>query len=101
MKPSRAVSVSAELLVIERAVQSVADRLDVSTLDHPVDDDVRRRAAAVLMLAALRLRDLGRAARGRFPVELLWSPHSGTDPSDDQEDLILYEPVPTGRKPRK
>ena len=101
MKPSRAVSVSAELLVIERAVQSVADRLDVSILDHPVDDDVRRRAAAVLMLAALRLRDLGRAARGRYPVDLLWSPHTGTDPGDDQEDLILYEPAPAGRKLRK
>lgn len=97
----KAVSVTGELLVIERAIEAVADRLDVEAIDDPLTDDAQRRAVAVLRLASVRLRDLSRAARGRLPVGLFWAPHNGSDPSDEREDLILYEPAPSGRRGRK
>ena len=97
----KSISVSAELLVIQRAVQGVADFLDIENFDHPLSDDAKRQAAATLNLVAVRLRDLGRAARGRMPVELFWARHNDAEPSDEQEDLILYEPAPTGSKGKK
>lgn len=97
----KAVSVSAELLALERAVQLVADRCDVTTIDDPLTDDAQRQVVAVLTLVAVRLRDLGRAARGRLPVELFWAPHNDADPSSDQEDVILYEVAPATRKRRR
>jgi hypothetical protein len=98
MKP---VSVSAELLVIQRAVEGVADFLDVANVDNPVSDDAQRQVVATLNLVAVRLRDLGRTARGRMPVEFFWAGHNDADPSEEQEDLILYEPAPTGSKGKK
>jgi len=97
----KAVSVSAELLVIQRAVQHVADSLNVENIDNSVSDDMQRQVVAVLNLVAVRLRDLGRSARGRMPVELFWAPHNDADPSDVQEDLVLYKPAPTDRKGKK
>jgi hypothetical protein len=97
----KAVSVSAELLVIQRTVQGVADILDVENVDHPVSDDAQRQVVAMLNLVAVRLRDLGRTARGRLPVELFWAGHNDADPSEEQEDLVLYEQPPTGSKVKK
>jgi hypothetical protein len=99
----KAISVSAELLVIQRAVQGVADILDVENVGHPVSDDAQRQAVATLNLVAVRLRDLGRAARGRMPVELFWAPHNAAldTKAANEEDVILYEPVPTGGKGKK
>lgn len=99
----RAVSVSAELLVLHRAVQLVADSLDVEKIDHPVSDDAQRQVVSVLNLVAVRLRDLGRAARGRLPVELFWAPHNEAMDTKEanEEDLILYEPPPVSGKGKK
>lgn len=94
----KAVSVSAELLVLQRAVQHVTDRLDVEKIDDPVSDDDQRQAAAVLNLVACRLRDLGRAARGRMPVELFWAPYNAAIEGSEEEDLVLYEPEPISKK---
>jgi len=99
----KAVSVSAELLVLQRAVQGVADRLDVETNDSPVSDEHQRQANAILNLVACRIRDLGRAARGRLPVELFWAPYNAAIDTKDanEEDLILYEPEPPAGRSRK
>ena len=99
----KAISVSAELLVIQRAVQHVADSLDVEKIDHPVSDDAQRQVVAVLNLVAIRLRDLGRAARGRLPVELFWASHNETVDTKEanEEDIILYELAPLSGKGKK
>jgi hypothetical protein len=99
----KAVSVSAELLAIQRAVQHVADSLDVENVDGPVSHDAQRQVVATLNLVTVRLRDLGRAARGRLPVELFWAPHNeALDTKEaDEEDLILYELPPVAGKGRK
>lgn len=99
----RAVSVSAELLVIQRAVLHVADSLDVEKIDHPVSDDAQRQVVAVLNLVAVRLRDLGRAARGRLPVELFWASYNEALDTKEasEEDVILYELPPVSGKGRK
>lgn len=60
----KAVSVSAELLALERAVQLAADRCDVTTLDDPLTADAQRQVVAVLTLVAVRLKVLA----GRPPL---------------------------------
>ena len=100
----KAVSVCAELLVIQRAVQGVADSLDVETFDAPVSDARQRQVVATLNLIACRLRDLERAARGSIPVERFWAPHNaaGEGTGEDVEDVILYPAAPPpGRSNRK
>ena len=99
----KAISVSAELLAIQRAVQHVADSLDVENVDRSVSHDAQRQVVGVLNMVAVRLRDLGRAARGRLPVELFWASHNeAVDTKEaNEEDLILYEPPPTGSKGKK
>lgn len=99
----KAVSVSAELLILQRAVQGVADSLDVENFDSPVSDDHQRQVVAMLNLIATRLRDLGRAARGSLPVEKFWAPHNAVveDIGEDVEDVILYPVPPPVARPRK
>jgi hypothetical protein len=97
----KAVSVSAELLVLQRSVQGVADILDVQKVDNPVSDDAQRQVVALLSLVAVRLRDLGRVARGRMPVELFWAPHNQADAMEDLEDLVLRDRAVTPGKNRK
>lgn len=92
-----AVSVSAELLVLQRAVQQVADILDVEKIDNPLSEDAQRQTAAVLNLVACRIRDLGRAARGRLPVELFIAPHNEAVAGAEGEDVILYPEAPPKR----
>jgi hypothetical protein len=93
----KAVSVSAELLNLERAVQGVADRLDVTTIDTPVTEEHQRQATAVLNLIACRLRDLGRAARGRFAADLFWTHFNSADEDADGEDFVIYPPAPQSK----
>lgn len=94
----KAVSVSAELLLLQRAVQHVADLLDIEKIDHPVSEESQRQSAAVLNLVACRLRDLGRAARGRLPVELFVAPHNEAVDDSGAEDLILYVEAPSKKR---
>jgi hypothetical protein len=81
----------------------VADSLNVQNIDNPASDDAQRQVVATLNLVAVRLRDLGRAARGRLPVELFWAPHKTALDTREAtvEDLILYEPPPTGSTVKK
>ena len=44
----KAVSVSAELLVIQRAVQHVADSLNIENIDNPVSDDAQRQVVTLV-----------------------------------------------------
>lgn len=99
----KAVSVSAELLVIQRAVEGAALLVEVDRHGGVEGEDARPLAAANLSLAAVRLRDLGRAGRGSLDVATFWAPHNaaaGTREANE-EDLILYEPVQTGSKTRR
>jgi hypothetical protein len=54
----KTVSDSAELLALERAIQRVANHLDVTTIDDPLTDNAQRQVVAVLTLVGFRLRDL-------------------------------------------
>ncbi len=100
----KAVSICAELVVLQRAVQGVADSLDVETFDAPVSDARQRQVVATLNLISCRLRDLERAARGSIPVEKFFAPHNAAvvGTGEDVEDVILY-PVesPTGRRAKR
>jgi hypothetical protein len=53
----KAISDSAELLALERAVQRVANRLDVKTIDDPLTVDAQHRLVAELNLVPVRLMD--------------------------------------------
>jgi hypothetical protein len=86
----KAVSVSAELTAIQRAVEGAALLVEIDRHGGVEGEDSRPLVAAILALAAVRLRDLGRAGRGSLDVENFWAPYSAADPDDDLEDLVLY-----------
>lgn len=86
----KAVSVSAELAVIQRAVEGAALLVEVGRHGGVEGEDTGALVSAVLALAACRLRDLGRAARGTLDASILWSEHSAAIEGSDEEDLILY-----------
>jgi len=60
----KAVSVSSELITIQRAVEGAALLVEVGRQGGVEDEETGALASAVLAIAACRLRDLGRAARG-------------------------------------
>lgn len=95
----KAVSVSAELMVIQRAVEGAALLVEVDRQGGVEGEDSRPLVAAILSLAAVRLRDLGRAARGSLDVQTIWAPHNAALDSKEanEEDLILYPAVPERR----
>jgi hypothetical protein len=86
------VSVGAELAVLHRAVQGVADSLDVEKIEP--DAEAAKQASAVLNLIASRLRHLRRAIVGAEDPVSLVAPHNVvTDeplPGDDP-DVLLEE----------
>ncbi len=86
----KAVSVSAELTTIQRAIEGAGLLVEVDRHGGVEGEDSRPLVAAILALAAVRLRDLGRAGRGSLDVENFWAPFSAADPDDDLEDLVLY-----------
>ena len=55
----KAVSVSAELAVIQRAVEGAALLVEVDRQGGVAGEDIRPLVAAILALASVRLRDLG------------------------------------------
>jgi hypothetical protein len=97
----KAVSVSAELTTIQRAVEAAGMLVEVDRHGGVEGEDSRPLVAAILALAACRLRDLGRAARGRLPVELFMAPHNDAVDGGDDEDLVLYAPPTSTRSKRK
>jgi hypothetical protein len=97
----KAVSVSAELDNIQRAVEGAALTIEVGRQGGVEDEDTGALASAILALAAVRLRDLGRAARGTFDAEQFWAPHNTAIDGSNEEDLILYPAEPTGRTGRR
>ena len=94
----KAVSVSAELTAIQRAVEGAALLVEVDRQGGVAGEDSKPLVAAILALASCRLRDLGRAARGSLDVEFFWAPHNAADADGDGEDLILYPAAPKSRK---
>lgn len=97
----KAVSVSAELTTIQRAVEGAALLVEMGRQGGVEGEDTGALASAILALAACRLRDLGRAGRGTLRMEDFWAPHGAAVDGSDLEDLILYEGAPPGRRPRK
>lgn len=93
----KATSVSAELTTIQRAVEGAALLIEVDRHGGVEGEDSRPLVAAILALAAVRLRDLGRAARGSLDVETLWAAHSAADPDNEDEDLVLYPARPESK----
>ena len=95
----KAVSVSAELTTIQRAVDGAALLVEVDRHGGVAGEDVRPMVAAILALASVRLRDLGKACRGSLDVATFWAPHGDAADGSDEEDLVLYRaPAP---KPKK
>lgn len=87
MKP---VSVSAELTTIQRAVEGAALLVEVSRQGGVEGEDTGALVSAILALAAVRLRDLGRAARGTLDAEVVWAPHNAAVEDAGDEDVVLY-----------
>lgn len=94
----KAVSVSAELTAIQRAVEGAALLVEIDRQGGIESEDSRPFVAAILALAACRLRDLGRAGRGSLDVETFWAPHNAAVDDSDEEDLILYPASPRSKK---
>jgi hypothetical protein len=97
----KAVSVSHELATIQRAVEGAALLVEVGRQGGVEDEDNGALVSAILALAAVRLRDLGRAGRGTLDVESFWAPHSAAVDDSDTEDLVLYPANPARKSGRK
>ncbi len=99
---ARAVSVSNELAVLQRAVEGASLLVEVARHGGVEGEESAPQVAAILALVSCRLRDLGRAARGTLDAERFWAPHNAVvEPTDsDQEDLVLYPAAPPA-KPRR
>jgi hypothetical protein len=93
----KAVSVSAELTTIQRAIDGAITLVELDRQGGLEDEDNCANVAAILALASCRLRDLGRAGRGSLDVETFWSRYSAADPDDDLEDLVLYPATREGK----
>ncbi len=100
MRGVKATSVSAELTTIQRAVEGAALLVEIGRQGGVEDEDSGALASAILALAAVRLRDLGRAGRGTLDVELFWAPHGAAVDKDDMEDLVLYPQASNSAKKR-
>lgn len=100
MRRMKAVSVSAELTTIERAVEGAGLLVEIGRQGGIEGEDSGAFVAAVLALAAVRLRDLGRATRGTLGIEVLWAPHNAAVDGGEEEDLILHPVKPTRRPGR-
>lgn len=96
----KAVSVSAELTAIQRAVEGATMLIEVDRHGGIEGEDVRPLVAAILSLAAVRLRDLGRAARGSLDVENFWAQHNAALVDTEEEDLLLYPAAPPTKAKR-
>lgn len=90
----KAVSVSAELTTIQRAVEGAALLVEIGRQGGVENEDTGALVSAILDLAAVRLRDLGRAARGTLDIESFWAAHNTAVDDGKAEDLILYAAVP-------
>jgi len=101
MRGVKAVSVSAELTTIQRAVGGAALLVEIGRQGGVEDEDGGALVSAILTLAVVRLRDLGRAGRGSLDVELFWAPHGAAVDMDDMEDLVLYPPASKSAKRRR
>jgi hypothetical protein len=86
----KAVGVSAELTTIQRAVEGAALLVEIRRQGGVEDEDSAALASAILALAAVRLRDLGRAARGTLDAEVIWAAHNAAVGDADGEDVVLY-----------
>lgn len=93
----KAVSVSAELTTVQRAIDGATTLVELDRQGGLEDEDNRANVAAILALASCRLRDLGRAGRGSLDVETFWARHSAAVDDNELEDLILYPAKPAGR----
>ena len=83
------ISVSAELAVIQKAVEGAALLIEVGRQGGVGDEDVEALASAVLALTACRLRDLGRAVRGTLAPELFVAAHNEAVAGADSGDVLL------------
>jgi len=93
----KAVSVSAELTTIQRAVEGAALLIEVGRQGGVEGEDAGALASAVLALATCRLRDLGRAGRGTLRVEDFWAAHGAAVDGSDMEDMVLYPAKPEAK----
>jgi hypothetical protein len=85
----KAVSVSAVLDTIQRAVEGAGLLVEVKRHGGVEGEDTEAFVSAVLALAACRLRDVGRAARGTLDPEVLSAPHN-TIVDTAAEDVVLH-----------
>ncbi|HYD51670.1 MAG TPA: hypothetical protein VEA99_03540 [Gemmatimonadaceae bacterium] len=89
----KAVSVSSELITIQRAVEGAALLVEVGRQGGVEDEDTGALASAVLAIAACRLRDLGRAARGMLDVESFWAPHNAAAEAPGRDVVLRSAPL--------
>jgi hypothetical protein len=85
----KAASVSAELVVIQRAVEGACVLVELGRQGGLEDEDTGALVASVLTLAACRVRDLGRAVRGSMPVDLFVASHNEAVAGSDGKDFVL------------
>lgn len=97
----KAVSVSAELSTIQRAIEGAALLVEVDRHGGVEGEDSRPLVAAILALTSCRLRDLARAGRGTLDLETFWAPHSAAVDDSDMVDLVLYPASNSKRNARR
>ena len=94
----KSVSVSAELTVIQRAVEGAGVLVELGRHGGLEDEDTGALVASILALTACRVRDLGRLVRGSMPVDLFVASHNEAVIGSDGKDVVLNA---TGRNAAK
>jgi len=98
----KAVSLSYELVAIQRAVEGAAVLTDLGRHGGLEGEDTEALVSAILALAVCRLRDLGRTARGTLDVEVFRAPHNTAVEVTGEEDVVLRpKHVATKKKGRR
>jgi hypothetical protein len=86
-------SMTFELATIEDAIEGARMLVDLTVNDQAQDDHDARcapaAASAVLALAKLRLRDVGRVLRGEMDAGQLRAAHNATDEKAADQDVVV------------
>jgi hypothetical protein len=96
----KVVSLGAELAVLARAVQGVANFLDVGEIGN-LPEEQKREAVAMLAVIASRVVQLRRSVIGAQDPKTLLAPHNGAEePRRGDDPDILLRPWPDASRAR-
>ena len=99
----KVVSLGAELILLTRAIQGVANFLDVGEIGG-LTEEQKRQAVAILVVVASRVVQLRRAVIGAEDPRMLLAPHNEAEdprPGDDPDILLRAWPNTIRARPRR